>query len=865
MKSKAVAITPKKLASSLRDFQDSNIKPIQQSLDKTQEILTTIVESIKHSPSTDTRSDPFIEQLRGPMPSIYNTTDTLAIIEENFFTNIDTILSEYRLQRGDDINRIYTETESANDRDTIYYIHTQWCNRLLTIKNGLQSHKRMISLSQDSPDNIKEITKRSKETESVMSTDPIEQNLFRQYFSPESVKSDLDEHQQPFISLATPDTSAFITASELHRLMNSANPEDRSKANQFFTQPLQEPLPFSNTPAPMSTYQPQHIGNQHVTYPTSPYQSTIKTITLPHVATPSINTWNGHSVTELTAWYSKLHHHSHSLQQQWEILATAIPNTQLQIAENAIRTHIHHRFRITSGSYLDINLDELPFGNWPITTFLRLLNDVYGYKNKMTYNYEHTLSTNLMRVGGAVVPGDIQAATLIATKFMDLNPIVMMLSLSQKQFITQLKSWARSCSQPPNYSVDFSIIQPKWIEILTESIDPLTNKVQEVTSLSILANRILYFGTWATTKRDEGNPFGKWIGSKEEYKSKPIIQPKPTFTKPTYGKGPIQSQPPSKYDKSVPTHTNTYSNNKPITNKSPVCQVCGRTHNLSDPCHSLKHPNANLSAKPWAESDMGKKWATLGHPFLVRNKRITPDGKLEDMPADMLALLKTNPYTKKGTSPAITINSLSQSHNICPDTIVPTLSDNINNMIYIPAYVGHVTPTIPVKVLIDTGSSQANLICKAFAAQLRELGAIITAMRVTLSPGFGGNDRMCEVSENMIEFVIAFSDLNNLSINYNRVYTIRAIIVNDLDSSILIGFPTIQQYGFIDILRAHMTLIPQIPDICYKTSHPLPTSNIKQLHYIDTYSPPMDNTINNLQENIIHINNILAKVHIKDV
>ena len=70
MKSKAVAITPKKLASSLRDFQDSNIKPIQQSLDKTQEILTTIVESIKHSPSTDTRSDPFIEQLRGPMPAI---------------------------------------------------------------------------------------------------------------------------------------------------------------------------------------------------------------------------------------------------------------------------------------------------------------------------------------------------------------------------------------------------------------------------------------------------------------------------------------------------------------------------------------------------------------------------------------------------------------------------------------------------------------------------------------------------------------------------------------------------------------------------------------------------------------------------
>jgi hypothetical protein len=430
-----------------------------------------------------------------------------------------------------------------------------------------------------------------------MSTDPIEQNLFRQYFTPESVKSDHDEHQSSFAIPSTPDPSSFITASELHRLMNSANPDDRSKANQFFTQPLQEPLPFSNTPAPLSTYHPQHFGNQHVTLP-SQFQSTIKTISLPHVATPSITTWNGHSVTELTTWYSKLHHHSHSLQQQWEILATAIPNTQLQIAENSIRTHIHHRFRTTSGLYLDINLDEIPFGHWPITTFLRLLNDVYGYKNKMTYNYEHTLSTNLMRVGGAVVPGDIQAATLIATKFMDLNPIVMMLSLSQKQFITQLKSWARSCSQPPQYSVDFSIIQPKWIEILTESIDPLTNKVQEVTSLAILANRILYFGTWATTKRDEGNPFGKWIGTKDEYKPKSTIQPKSTFIKPTYDKGSSPSYQPTKYGKSVPQPTNTYSNHKPLLNKSPNCQVCGRTHNLSDACHSIKHPNANLSAKP---------------------------------------------------------------------------------------------------------------------------------------------------------------------------------------------------------------------------------------------------------------------------
>ena len=59
MKSKTSAVTPKKLASTLRDFQESNIKPLQDSLDTTQQMLSTIVDSIK-------KSSPSVVELEKP-------------------------------------------------------------------------------------------------------------------------------------------------------------------------------------------------------------------------------------------------------------------------------------------------------------------------------------------------------------------------------------------------------------------------------------------------------------------------------------------------------------------------------------------------------------------------------------------------------------------------------------------------------------------------------------------------------------------------------------------------------------------------------------------------------------------------------
>jgi hypothetical protein len=263
---------------------------------------------------------------------------------------------------------------------------------------------------------------------------------------------------------------------------------------------------------------------------------------------------------------------------------------------------------------------------------------------------------------------------------------------------------------------------------------------------------------------------------------------------------------------------------------------------------------------------MGKKWAALGHSFLIRNKRISAAGKLEDMPTDVLAQLNKDTFPKKGISQHITSNILSYPDNIMPPDIVSTITGDVSHMIYIPAYVGHLTPSIPITILIDTGSSQANLICKAFAARLVDLGAITSRMSVTLSPGFGGNERMCEVTESMIEFVICFNNLNSTTINPNRIYTLRAVIVNDLDSSILIGYPAIQHYGFLDIVRAHMTTIPQIHDICYKEHESMPAPTILSTpQYIDNTFVSYNNLPSSLQDNIIHINNIISKMHINDI
>jgi hypothetical protein len=354
-------------------------------------MLSSIVENMKTTTTSVSTSDPFDELLRGPMPAIYKTSDSIQYIEEQFLSNIDSYLKEYRIKRGDHIDRTYTDEENANDKDTIYYIHTQWCSRLASIQSGLQSHKRLIASSPESTDSMIDSNKRLKDNESIIS-DPVDNMIYRHLFSPDtsnSVTHAPPSHHQH--------DATFMTASELHRLMNSEHPDDKERANKFFSSPLPLSQPSGHEDTPVTP-----TMSQSMVPPPSPTQtsavlpfSTIKTINLPHVPTPSITTWTGKAVNDLTAWYGKLHHHSHTLQQQWEILSSAIPHTQLLIAENTIRTHIHHKFRTTTGLYLDINLDVSPFGQWPIPTFLRLLNDIYGYKSKLTYNYEHTLSTNL--------------------------------------------------------------------------------------------------------------------------------------------------------------------------------------------------------------------------------------------------------------------------------------------------------------------------------------------------------------------------------------------------------------------------------------------------------------------------------------
>jgi hypothetical protein len=239
MKSKTSAVTPKKLASTLRDFQESNIKPLQDSLDTTQQMLSTIVDSIKKSsPSVvELESDPFIKQLRGPMPAMYRTSESLQNLEEQFFTNIESILKDYRLQRGDDIDRLYTDDETSMDKDTIYYIHSQWCSRLSSIQTGLQSHKRLIASSPESMDVIQDSNKRTKDNDSTFTADPVENSFYRNLFEPDSSSSIIEEFPTKNI-FPSPPENTFMTATELHRLMNSNHPEDKVKASRFFNSPL---------------------------------------------------------------------------------------------------------------------------------------------------------------------------------------------------------------------------------------------------------------------------------------------------------------------------------------------------------------------------------------------------------------------------------------------------------------------------------------------------------------------------------------------------------------------------------------------------------------------------------------------------
>jgi transposase InsO family protein len=872
-------------AKSLRKTSSMMIdNPIQQRfLDQQHQIsdkLEEVLNLYNKAPETSV-IDPFVQWLSEPIPKFYDYQYNPIQLDEAFKANIQQVLMEYRSRRGDIPSQIYDEAEDKRDTCEVTYMHTLWCQRINTIQEKLNQHA---------------IISKSSSTESPPS---LEQHAHKKQRIDDSANQ--FNGQSNVIAPILP----FISASELHRMSQSTNPVERNAAISFMNSRPSTNIQISSppsgilstninpTPHPMLvtdlTHSPQRNSQEEMrtwmqgsqtsdypqispyhtsTMPTPPlvhhqpeptqfmYHPSMSTRQLPSAPPPTITKLNFKSVEELGLWYNKMHPALASIPHQWEILGCAMEDKLQTLAISAIKHHLFLKHKISIGTIGGINLQGIPQQTWPVKSFLKILLDIYTYNSKSKYNDTYMLSTNLMALVGTVLPGDAQDAGEMASNLLDLDTKVQLLQLDNTKFIQEIKSWARNLTKSPKYSMDFKAILPKFIDMITDRKNPITGEQEIVSNLSILADRITYFGSWAAERRDEGNPFGEFTG----------FRSKDTFKKLESKFSPRQSTDSNKADIKEPFKFSSSNKNNNAYNKSPPsdlppCNTCGFKHNQKNPCGQRNHPNANKSNKPWAESEMGKKWKFLGHNCVQRDK-IIKDGKLEPMPAELSAKIQAD-FPKKGMTDSTDIiaNSILTSKPIC--------SKILNFNVYIKGFVGNDSPDIPVTILIDPGSLQANIMIRSLANKLVKTGASISNLKGSIIPGFGDKNRQRDQIDGKIEFVLTFGNLSYSPDLSSRIYTLRATIVEQLDVDLIIGAPSVQYYGLCDILSRHLKQIPLLRDICYEQDEPLPTPTYQHniiANYLHTYyHQPTDATDYSDHHSVIQLNNLVTNIHISDI
>ena len=149
-----------------------------------------------------------------------------------------------------------------------------------------------------------------------------------------------------------------------------------------------------------------------------------------------------------------------------------------------------------------------------------------------------------------------------------------------------------------------------------------------------------------------------------------------------------------------------------------ICKVCGHQH--GGECHLKNHPDANLSALPWKDSDMGKKWKANGQERL--NRKTRADGtKIPENQILQVPKRQRRKKPRRGMEDSDDDDCLCELCNTSMQYIVPEeISQIIPMIIYAPNNL-HTS----INILLDTGALKGNFVDLATANWLISNGAVV--------------------------------------------------------------------------------------------------------------------------------------------
>jgi len=203
---------------------------------------------------------------------------------------------------------------------------------------------------------------------------------------------------------------------------------------------------------------------------------------------------------------------------------------------------------------------------------------------------------------------------------------------------TQLKTTPLVYDSADNYA---SV--SKWFRLVNTILDSFEdNTIDQTEVLDILYRKLKSMGPGATNlcaklkaqkPADFGNLWGEWekqrriIGLARSVITDYAPGPnhKNTFVDPKREKESardrkLRKKEEKKRDKA--RHA-TSNDTKSRPTGSTNCRVCGKPH--LGQCRLSNHPDANLTDKPWAESDMGKRWKAKGYDSLSGTQTLAGD------------------------------------------------------------------------------------------------------------------------------------------------------------------------------------------------------------------------------------------------
>jgi hypothetical protein len=157
---------------------------------------------------------------------------------------------------------------------------------------------------------------------------------------------------------------------------------------------------------------------------------------------------------------------------------------------------------------------------------------------------------------------------------------------------------------------------------------------------------------------------------------------------------------------------------------------------------------------------------------------------------------------------------------------------------FVSAYLSLKSNILPIRVLIDTGCTQTNVVSERLAALLRQDGGVVSKADIVLKSGVGG---VTYGTQGIISATVTFGAHggNNMDIHI----CIRAIICKDITSDLIIGLPSIKFYNLLPILQNHLSTLT-----CCEICSTKETDELLQgatIHYGSQDKDDMDGVRNN--------------------